>query len=62
MAIPEGSRTQFREIVQFKAPNGFLSAVATAARIDHMSVSEFLRRSAIERMREMGVKLEAEPK
>jgi hypothetical protein len=51
-------RILFNEMVQFKAPDGFLSAVATAARRDHMSVSEFLRRCAITRLREMGVPLE----
>jgi hypothetical protein len=50
-------RTQFDELVQFKAPNGFSSAVATAAHRDHMSVSEFLRRCAIARLREMGVQI-----
>jgi hypothetical protein len=59
MTLPEAMRTQFGELVQFKAPNGFLSAVATAAHRDHMSVSEFLRRCAIARLREMGVQIQA---
>jgi hypothetical protein len=52
-------RIHFNEMVQFKAPDGFLLAVAIAARRDHTSVSEFLRRCAIARLREMGVPLKA---
>ena len=52
-------RTRFDELVQFKAPVGFLSAVATAAHRDHTTVSEFLRRCAITRLREMGVQIQA---
>jgi exopolyphosphatase/pppGpp-phosphohydrolase len=59
MTLPEATRTHFGELVQFKAPNGFLLAVATAALRDHMSVSEFLRRCAIARLREMGVQIQA---
>jgi hypothetical protein len=59
MPLPGAMRTQFVELVQFKAPNGFLSAVAAAAHRDHMSVSEFLRRCAIARLREMGVPIQA---
>ena len=59
MTFPEAMRTHFGELVQFKAPNGFLSAVAIAARRDYMSVSEFLRRCAITRLREMGVQIQA---
>jgi len=46
---------QFSEIVQFKAPDGFLSAVATLARRDYCTVSEFIRRCVITRLREEGV-------
>jgi hypothetical protein len=59
MTLPEAARTQFGELVQFKAPTGFLSAVATAAHRDHTTVSEFLRRCAITRLREMGVQIQA---
>jgi hypothetical protein len=58
MTFPE-IRTHFGELVQFKAPVGFLSAVATAAHRDHTTVSEFLRRCAITRLREMGVQIQA---
>jgi hypothetical protein len=34
MTFLKTMRTQFGELVQFKAPNGFLSAVATAAHRD----------------------------
>ena len=46
---------QFSEIVQFKAPDGFLSAVASLARRDYCTVSEFIRRCVISRLREEGV-------
>jgi len=59
MTFPEVMRTHFDELVQFKAPHGFLSAVATAAHRDHTTVSEFLRRCAIARLREMGVQIQA---
>jgi hypothetical protein len=52
-------RTQFSEIVQFKAPDGFLSAVATAARRDYCSTSKFIRRCVIGRLREAGVLIES---
>ena len=59
MTLPVPSRTHFGELVQFKAPDGFLSAVATAAHRGHTTVSEFLRRCAIARLREMGVPIDA---
>jgi hypothetical protein len=43
-------RTRFPELVQFKAPDGFLSAVETAAHREHTSVSEFLRRCVFARL------------
>jgi hypothetical protein len=52
-------RTRFDEVVRFKGPPGFLSAVAAAAFQDHTSVSEFLRRTVIARLREVGVPIEA---
>jgi len=48
----------FSELVQFKAPSGFLSAVTTAARQDYCSASEFIRRAVIGRLREAGVAIE----
>jgi hypothetical protein len=59
MTFHEAVRTHFGELVQFKAPDGFLSAVAVAAHRDHTTMSEFLRRCAIARLREMGVELRA---
>jgi hypothetical protein len=49
MALRDNSRTHFTELVQFKAPDGFLLALATAARRDHTSISELLRRAVIAR-------------
>jgi hypothetical protein len=49
---------QFSEIVQFKAPDGFLSAVSTLARRDYCTVSEFIRRCVISRLREEGVAIQ----
>jgi exopolyphosphatase/pppGpp-phosphohydrolase len=52
-------RTHYDELFQFRVPVGFTSAVATAATRDHTTSSEFLRRCAIARLREMGVELRA---
>jgi hypothetical protein len=52
-------RTQFSEVVRFKVPPGVLSAVAAAAYRDHTSISEFLRRTVIARLREVGVSIDA---
>jgi hypothetical protein len=49
--------TVFREFVQFKAPNGFSAAVAAAARRDRTSMAEFLRRTVIARLDEIGLSL-----
>jgi len=50
--------TPFNELVQFKAPDGFLTAVTAAARRDHTSISEFLRRTILARLAEIGVPLQ----
>jgi hypothetical protein len=50
--------TPFNELVQFKAPHGFLAAVTAAARRDHTSIAEFLRRTVIARLREVGLSLD----
>jgi len=50
--------TRFNELVQFKAPDGFLVAVTTAARCEHTSMAEFLRRTVIARLREVGLPLD----
>jgi hypothetical protein len=42
-----GMKTIFGENVALRAPNGFLAAVAAAARRDHTSISEFVRRAII---------------
>jgi hypothetical protein len=44
--------TTHPESVQFKAPEGFRAAVAAAARRDHTSISEFVRRAIIAHLRE----------
>jgi Ribbon-helix-helix protein, copG family len=49
----------FTERVQFHVPDGFIEAVNGIARQQHMTVSEFLRRAALERMEEFGVSLGA---
>jgi hypothetical protein len=56
MAFP---RQNYDELVQFRAPDGFSLAVSTAARRDYQTTSEFLRRCAISRMRELGVTIQA---
>ena len=50
--------TPFNELVQFKAPDGFSAAVTAAARRDHTSNAEFLRRAVIARLREVGLPLD----
>jgi hypothetical protein len=50
--------TPFDELVQFKAPHGFLAAVTAAARRDHTSIAEFLRQTVIARLREVGLPLD----
>jgi hypothetical protein len=49
--------TRFNELVQFKAPDGFSAAVAAAARRDHTSIAEFIRRTMIARLNEVGLPL-----
>jgi hypothetical protein len=51
--------TPFNELVQFKAPDGFLAAVTAAARRDHTSISEFLRRTVIAHLHDLGVPIES---
>jgi hypothetical protein len=53
--------TNFSELIRFKAPEGFTATVATAARREHVSVSQFLRQCLIANLREMGLPLAAEP-
>ena len=53
-------RTQqapFPELVQFKTPAGFSAAVTAAARAEHTTVAEWLRRVAIARLSEVGLSL-----
>jgi hypothetical protein len=49
--------TPFSELVQFKAPAGFLAAVTAAAQRDHTTMSEFLRRTVLARLAEVGIPL-----
>jgi hypothetical protein len=51
-------RTQFSEMVQFKAPDGFWAAVSAAASREYCSVSEYIRRCVIGCLREAGVSIE----
>ena len=48
---------EFNEKLNFKAPVGFSCAVATAAAMEHCSMSEFIRQSVFRRLREVGVSL-----
>jgi hypothetical protein len=48
----------FPEFVQIKAPAGFASAVATAARSEFCSMSEYIRRRVIQRLNEAGVAID----
>ena len=50
-------RQMCKEMVQFKAPDGFIEAVSATARRQHMTSSEFLRRAVLDRMAECGVSL-----
>jgi hypothetical protein len=48
---------RYDEVIRFKAPSGFSSAVAAAAYREHQSTSEFLRQTVFERLRAAGVPL-----
>jgi len=49
----------FEENVQFRAPRGFLAAMATLARREYCaSVSDLIRRCLIARLREEGIPIE----
>ena len=49
------TRTSLPEVVRFKAPAGFMSALAEAAALDATNASEFIRRAALAKLREIGV-------
>lgn len=53
-----GTRTHFKESVAFRAPDGLLRAVTIAARREHTTAAEFLRRTVIARLREVGLPLD----
>jgi hypothetical protein len=55
------SYTHYHEQLQFRGPVGLASAVATAAQRDHTTMSEFLRRTVIARLDEIGLQLESVP-
>ena len=50
--------TIFDELVQFMAPKGFSARVATAARRDHTTIAEWLRRTSLAHLREVGLPLD----
>jgi hypothetical protein len=52
------SYTHYQEQLQFRGPVGLSAAVVTAARRDHTRVSEFLRRTVLARLAEVGIPLE----
>jgi hypothetical protein len=49
------TRIRFNDLVAFRGPNGLMRAVATAARREHTTSAEFLRRLVIAHLREVGV-------
>jgi hypothetical protein len=49
------SYTHYHEQLQFRGPVGLAAAVATAARRDHTTMSEFLRRAVLSRLAEIGI-------
>ncbi len=51
----------FPEPVGFSAPTGFSEAVRALARRNHMSRSEYLRRSVFEKMEREGFRLAVVP-
>lgn len=55
------SYTHYHEQLQFRGPVGLAAAVATAAQRDHTTMSEFLRRTVIARLDEIGLSLESVP-
>jgi hypothetical protein len=52
-------KTSFTDRLSFAGPPGFLDAIAAAARREHTTASEFLRRAALDRIAAAGVQLEA---
>jgi len=51
------SYTHYDEQLQFRGPVGLSAAVATAAQRDHTTMSEFLRRTVLARLAEVGIPL-----
>jgi hypothetical protein len=49
--------TQFDEQIQFYGPAGFTAAIDAAALQDLCTRSEFLRRTVVARLREIGVEI-----
>jgi hypothetical protein len=52
------SYTHYDEQLQFRGPVGLSAAVATAAQRDRTTMSEFLRRTILARLAEIGVPLQ----
>jgi len=52
------SRVFLKESVAFRGPEGLLNAIATAAKREYTTPPEFLRRTIIGHLRDMGVPLE----
>jgi hypothetical protein len=48
----------FPEFVGFKAPLGFLAAVAEAAKAERTTMSEWLRRSGLRSLQQAGVPID----
>jgi hypothetical protein len=51
--------TRFNELVQFRAPPGFMAATTAAAQRDHTTVADFLRRTIIARLNELNLSLDS---
>jgi hypothetical protein len=52
------SYTHYDEQLQFRGPVGLTAAVAAAAQREHTAMSEFLRRTVLARLAEIGIPLQ----
>jgi hypothetical protein len=55
--IVDDGRARFPESVKAQAPKGMTAAISTAARMEHTSNAEFIRRALLESLAAKGVKL-----
>ena len=57
----EEMKLQFNRVMKVRVPAGLRSAMETAAHRDHSTVSDFIRRAVIDRLRAEGMPLNARP-